>query len=175
MPSGIAIVVNGDTIHTKEAMTLNDVWDSDKDSINFANNLIQVKYYDFDEVKLLGFVLNNSPCTGLGCGVNYQLIYDLDKKTTNYFGRFRTGEDLELYNFSNDHSFIDYISKTFYGRNETLIDTTLFEIFRRDADGNFHLLKDSIGRSYYIKLIDSWELQNFPDKMQSYWPEEISN
>ena len=92
---GIEITVNGHTFTTFDKVTSNTVWGSEVDSVNFANFIQQVKIYENES--LIGFVLTNTPCTGLGCGVNYQIIYDLKTKKQTYFGRFRTGFEFELY------------------------------------------------------------------------------
>ncbi len=171
---GLEIVVNGDVIDTKQAVTLNNVWGVGKDSVNFANQLHQVKYYRSDEYRLLGLVLTYSPCTGLGCGVNYQLLYDLTGKQVNYFGRFRTGFDLDLYNFSSPKE-VDYLSKTFYGRNVSLIDTTEFEIYRRQKNGRFEIVTNSSGNKYYFRHIYSQEIDTIPDSFEEKWMSNINN
>lgn len=171
--AGLEFIINGNVVNTSKVITLNDVWDKDKDSVNFANSLEQVKYYDFGQYELLGLVLTSSPCNGLGCGVNYQLIYDMTNKKANYFGRFRTGYDLDLYRFANSGE-VDYLSKTFYGRNEMLIDTTEFEIYRRQDNGQFELLKGSGGDRYYFRHIYSWETDTIPDRFEEYWIEKIN-
>ena len=71
--------------------------------------------------------LNNDMCTGLGCGVNYQLIYDLYSKKVFPFGRFRTGLDMNLYKIKNN---IYYLSKTFHGRNAQSKDTILYNLYK---------------------------------------------
>ncbi|MBF9253670.1 hypothetical protein I2I11_10230 [Pontibacter sp. 172403-2] len=171
---GLEFIINGNKVNTSKAVTLNDVWDTDKDSVNFVNYLQQVKYYNFGEYELLGLLLTSSPCTGLGCGVNYQLIYDITNKKTNYFGRFGTGYDLDLYRFSNSDE-VDYLSKTFHGRNEMLVDTTEFVIYRRQDNGQFKLVRNSRGNKYYFRHIYSWETDTIPDRFEEDWIEKINN
>ncbi|GGA87154.1 hypothetical protein GCM10008015_29760 [Flavobacterium palustre] len=118
------IKINGNKIETDKYLTLNDVWNK-KDSINYANQISQVKYYK--PLNLLILQLDFYPCTGLGCAVNYQLIYDLSSKKTYPFGRFRTGFDMNLYKFKND---IYYLSKSFYGRNAQLKDTIIYNLYK---------------------------------------------
>lgn len=169
LDGGVLITVNNNSVNTNRLVTLNDLWGEDnKDSVNFANTVSQIKYYEIDEAKLLGFVLTNTPCSGLGCGVNYQLIYDLKTQKVNSFGRFRTGFDLELYNFD-DNGKVDYLSKTFFGRNEQLRDTTVFTYYQREADGLFVLSKNSKGEPYYFKHWYSLESDTIPEGFEVRW------
>ena len=118
--------------------------------MNFANNMRQIKLYEYDS--MIGFVLTNEPCTGLGCSVNYQLIYDLKTKSESYFGRFRTGFEFELYDFNQD-SRVDFLSKTFYGRNEQMIDTTEFIMYSQTEKGNFQEFKTEEQNRFTFKHI----------------------
>lgn len=120
------IYVNNNKIDTRKIETINDVW-CGKDSINYANKISQIKYYE--ELNLLLLQLDFYPCTGLGCGVNYQLIYDLKNNKTHAFGRFRTGSDMNLYRIEYKNY---YLSKTFHGRNAQLKDTIYYELFEID-------------------------------------------
>lgn len=120
----LQIKINGNKIQTNQFLTLNDVWNK-KDSINYSNQISQVKYYR--PLNLLILQLNFYPCTGLGCAVNYQLIYDLNSKKTYSFGRFRTGFDMNLYKFKNEFY---YLSKSFYGRNAQLKDTIIYNLYK---------------------------------------------
>jgi hypothetical protein len=121
--NNLTIYINGNKIETKKLETINNVW-SGKDSVNFANQISQIDYYN--DLKLLLLELDFYPCTGIGCGVNYQLIYDLKTKKVYPFGRFRTGFDMSLYKIGNRNY---YLSKTFNGRNEQLKDTIYFELY----------------------------------------------
>lgn len=105
------IDINGNKIEIKKLQTINDVWDK-KDSVSYINQISEVKYYR--SLNLVLLLLDFDMCTGLGCGVNYQLIYDLKRKQVYPFGRFRTGSDMNLYKFKDDAY---YLSKTFHGRN----------------------------------------------------------
>jgi hypothetical protein len=166
---GIEITINGKTINTVDKITLNNVWGEGKDSVKFANYVSQVKLYEYQN--LIGFMLTYVPCTGLGCGVNYQVWYDTKTESESYFGRFNTGFDLELYDFNNDNK-VDYLSKTFNGRNATLIDTTLFEMFSQTEDGKFAKFRNDKGDSFWFKHIYS-ESDSIPDKFEEKWVDQI--
>lgn len=125
----LSILINKDTIKPYKYETLNDVWGG-KDSVNYSNTIGQIKYYK--DYNLLMFQLYFYPCTGLGCGVNYQLIYNLETKNIFAFGRFRTGYDMELYGFNRGYPF--YLSKSFNGRNIEERDTITYELFKLEKD-----------------------------------------
>lgn len=122
---GLVIKVNDDEIKTYLLQTQNVVW-AEKDSVQYANQISQIKYYKYE--KLLLFQVNYYPCSGLGCGTNYQIIYDLKNKKPFAFGRFRTGFDMNLYRYQSDEKNY-YLSKSFKGRNEQLKDTITYEIY----------------------------------------------
>jgi len=147
---GIEINIDGITITTKDKVTLNKVMNSGVDSVNFANFLQQVKIYEGKS--LVGFVLTNTPCTGLGCSVNYQIIYDLKTGNQSYFGRFRTGFEFELYNFNSQiDNKPDYLSKTFIGRNIKRIDTTEFVMYSQTKKGSFKEFKTDNQDKFWFK------------------------
>ena len=175
--NALEIIINGTKINTFDKVTLNNNWGNSVDSVNFANNVRQIKLYESES--LLGFVLTNKPCTGLGCSVNYQLMYNLKTKSESYFGRFRTGFELELYDFNQD-SKIDFLSKTFYGRNEQMIDTTEFILYSQSEKGSFQEFKTKKQRRYSFKHIYP---QIYPDRnkdsileeFEENWIEKILN
>ncbi|WP_405368355.1 hypothetical protein [Nonlabens sp. Asnod2-A12] len=173
--NALEIIINGNKINTSDKVTLNNNWGNSVDSVNFANNVRQIKLYESES--LIGFILTNEPCSGLGCSVNYQLIYDLSTKSESYFGRFRTGFELELYDFNQD-SKIDFLSKTFYGRNEQMIDTTEFIMYSQIEKGKFAEFKTEKQKRFSFKHIYP---QIYPDRnkdsileeFEEHWIEKI--
>ena len=175
--NALEIIINGTKINTSKKVTLNYNWGKSVDSVNFANNVRQIKLYESDS--LLGFVLTNQPCTGLGCGVNYQLIYDLKTKSESYFGRFRTGFEFELYDFNQD-SKIDFLSKTFYGRNEQMIDTTEFIMYSQTKKGNFQEFRTEEQNRFtfkhiYPQIYPERDKDSLKEKFLENWIEKINN
>lgn len=150
LDKGIEITIDGNSITTVDKVTSNTVWSSGVDSVNFANYLQQVNLYE--DYSLIGFVLTYTPCSGLGCGVKYQIIYDLKNKKQTYFGRFRTGFEFELYNFNSDER-PDYLSKTFYGRNAQGIDTTEYVLYSQTKNGVFEEFKTDKQEKFWFKHI----------------------
>lgn len=118
------IAINDNDINVNKLVTLNNMWGG-KDSLNYANEITQIKYYEKNKILLIQ--LDFYPCTGLGCSVNYQVLYNLKSKKTFGFGRFRTGYDMGLYNYHNETY---YLSKNFDGRNAQLKDTIKYELFK---------------------------------------------
>ena len=64
-------------------VTLNNVWGDNEDSVDFANNWDQIKYFKFDDKEIIGIRMSFYPCTELGCSVDYFLLYDVHNKTKN--------------------------------------------------------------------------------------------
>jgi methionine-R-sulfoxide reductase len=67
-----------------------------------------------------------APCVGLGCSVDFFLIYDVKTKTKNFFGTFRTDRELELFNYGNDEKidFVATLSKEKQTVNKKIMDTS---------------------------------------------------
>jgi hypothetical protein len=141
------ININGKTIIPANHITENIMYcDENKDSVDFPNAISEIKYYEIknlgiDTLKLLSFKLRYYIGIGIGCGVEYQLLYDLNTGQETYFGKYR-GYDidlLEFYEFNNDCK-IDFLSQTYCGNfNPYDNDTVLYKyvIFSRNENGKF--------------------------------------
>lgn len=144
------IKIDNDLFTLKDKATLNIVWDN-KDSVDFANNWDEMKLYKINDRELIGIRMAFRPCTGLGCSVDYFLIYDLQTKTRNFFGTFRTANKLALYNFNNDDK-LDYLSKTFSGDAQGATPMEfIYELYSMESNGRFVQQKNSGGQTYQIK------------------------
>lgn len=167
------IKIDNDLFSLKDNVTLNVVWNR-KDSVDFANNWRQIKLYKFNDKEFIGIQMTFSPCTGLGCSVDYYLIYDVTTKTRNFFGTFRTDNTVELFNFSTDAK-IDYVSKTLNGdANGSTPIEFIYELYSMDKNGHFNLQTDSNGIAYQIKhtTFPNDTIQ-MTDKWTEHWIEKI--
>lgn len=144
------IKIDNDLFTLKDKATINIVWDNN-DSVDFANNWDEMKLYKIKDRELIGIRMSFEPCTGLGCSVNYFLIYDLRTKTKNYFGTFRTDNKLALYNFNNDDK-LDYLSKTFNGdaHGSTPMEF-IYELYSMEENGHFVQQQNGSGQAYQIR------------------------
>jgi hypothetical protein len=71
------IKINDDLFTLKDKRTINGLQDQDNfEAVDFANNWEQIKFYKFGDRQLIGISMGNEPCTGIGCRVAFQLIYD---------------------------------------------------------------------------------------------------
>lgn len=145
------IKINNDIFSLRENATINIVWDDDEDSVDFANNWDEIKLYNFKGRELIGMRMSFHPCTGLGCGVSYFLIYDPQTKTKNFFGTFRIDNTLALYDFKNDDK-LDYLSKTFKGdaHGSTPMEF-IYELYSMENNGRFMQQINVAGQPYQIK------------------------
>ena len=168
----IKIKIDNDLFTLKDKVTLNIVWD-DKDSVDFANNWDEMKLYKINGRELIGIRMYFYPCTGLGCSVNYFIIYDLQTKTKNLFGTFRTENNLALYNFNNDNK-INYLSKTFSGDAHGASPMEfIYELYSMENTGQFVQQKNSIGQPYQIKQTTYPNDTTKSDKFEQKWLTEI--
>lgn len=134
---GLNIQIDEMGINTINEFTLNKPDGHKKDEVNFANHIHQIKLYETDS--LIGFTLNHDPCTGLGCSVFFHLLYDLKSNSPSYFGRFKTGYELDLYHLNSD-SQPDYISKaliTSKNANGEVIQSIEETVYSQNEEGYF--------------------------------------
>jgi hypothetical protein len=144
------IKIDNDLFTLKDKVTINTVWEK-QDSVDFANNWDEMKLYKYNDREIIGIKMSNHRCSGLGCSVNYFLVYDLQTKTNTFFGTFRTDNKLALYNFNNDDK-LDYVSKTFSGdAGGTTPMEFIYELYSMEPNGQFVQQKNSNGLTYQIK------------------------
>lgn len=169
------IKINNDLFSLRDKVTINTVWDENKDSVDFANNWDEVKLYNFKGREFIGIRMSFYPCTGLGCSVSYFLIYDPQTKTKNFFGTFRTDDRLALYDFKNDDK-LDYLSKTFNGdaHGSTPMEF-IYELYSMENNGRFVLQKNVAGQAYQVKHINYPNDTAKRDTIEQMWFEEIHN
>lgn len=162
------IKIDNDLFTLKDQATLNIVHYG-KDTVDFANNWDEIKLYKHNDKEYIGIRMSFAPCTGLGCSVEYFLIYDVETKTKNFFGTFRTDDELELFDFSNDDK-VDYVSKTYSGdaHGSTPIEF-IYELYSMDPKGHFREQKDSNGLTYQIKHITFPSDTTKTDELTERW------
>ena len=167
------IKINNDLFSLRDKATINIVWD-DEDSVDFANNWNEIKLYNFHGRELIGIRMTFHPCTGLGCSVDYFLIYDLQTKTKNFFGTFRTDNKLALYDFGNDDK-LDYISKTFRGdaHGSTPMEF-IYNLYSMEDHGTFVEQKNRSGQTYQIKQTTFPNDTTKPNTFEQRWFIEIN-
>lgn len=127
LDDSLKIYINKDTLNIYKLITQNIVED-EKQQVDYANSLLEVNYYQ--KLNILMFLVHFYPCTGLGCGVNYQVVYDTKNKKMFAFGRFRTGFEMELYNY--DSNLPCFLSKSYDGRNIEGIEKITYQLFPLD-------------------------------------------
>jgi hypothetical protein len=144
------IKIDNDLFTLKDKATINIVWEN-KDSVDFANNWDEMKLYKFNDREIIGVRMSNHRCNGIGCSVDYFLVYDCQTKTKTFFGTFRNDNRLALYNFNNDEK-LDYLSKTFNGDagGSTPMEF-IYELYSMENNEHFVQQKNSNGQTYQIK------------------------
>lgn len=164
------IRIDNDLFTLKDKVTLNKVRE-DKDSVDFVNNWDEIKLYKHNDKEYIGIRMSFVPCTGLACSVNYYLIYDVKTKTKNFFGTFRTENELELFDFLNDDK-IDYVSKTYIEQSDGVTEEiiNLYELYSKEISGKFNLQVDSQNKPYFIKRTFNVETdKEIEEKFEQHW------
>ncbi len=169
----VSVQIDNDRFHLDDKVTLNSVHNDGVDSVNFANNWDQIKLFKYKSGEIIGIRFSYQPCTGLGCNVNYFLIYDVATKTKNFFGTFRTDSELALFNFRKDAQ-PDYLSKTFRGDSHGDTQTAFItECYTRKANGHFIRQLNAQGVPYEVRVTT---FPNDPTKSTTYlqhWFEKV--
>lgn len=166
------IKIDNDLFTLKDKVTLNNV-SYGKDSVDFSNNWDEIKLFKHNDREYIGIRMSFAPCVGLGCSVDFFLIYDVKTKTKNFFGTFRTDRELELFNYGNDEK-IDFVAKTHNGSaNGSTPIEYIYELYSMDTNGQFKVQKDSSGLTYQIKHTFFPNDTTKTDKLTEHWITKI--
>jgi hypothetical protein len=166
------IKIDNDLFTLKDKVTLNNV-NYGKDSVDFSNNWDEIKLFKHNDREYIGIRMSFAPCVGLGCSVDFFLIYDVKTKTKNFFGTFRTDRELELFNYGNDDK-IDFVAKTHNGSaNGSTPIEYIYELYSMDTNGQFKVQKDSSGLTYQIKHTFFPNDTTKTDKLTEHWITKI--
>jgi len=175
------IKINEDLFTLKDKKTINSLELSplekhdDYEAVDFADNWEQIKFYKFDDRQLIGISMGNEPCTGIGCSVAFQLIYDLKTKSKTFFGTYRIEREVNLYDFKNDGT-IDYLGKTYIGESDGVAKeiSNVYKLYSMDEKGVFHQQFNNKQKPYFINR--TFEAENYREiesKFEASWLEEI--
>ena len=168
----IRIKINNDIFSLKDKKTINSLdGEDDYESVDFANNWEQIKFYKFGDKQLIGITMGNEPCTGIGCSVAFQLVYDLKTKSKTFFGTYRTEREINLYDFKND-GVIDYLGKTYIGESDGVAKeiSNVCKLYSMDEEGVFHQQFNNKQKPYFIKR--TFEAENYREidsKFEAIW------
>ncbi len=168
--------INDDIFTLKDKKTINGLQDENNfESVDFANDWEQIKLYKFGERQLIGISMDNEPCTGIGCSVAFQLIYDLKTKSKTFFGTYRIEREVNLYDFKNDGT-IDYLGKTYSGGSDSVAKeiSNVYKLYSIDEKGVFHLQLNNKQTPYFIKrTFEPEDYSEIDGKFEANWIEEI--
>lgn len=172
----IKIKINDDIFSLKDKKTINSLdGEDDYETVDFANDWEQIKFYKFGDRQLIGITMGNEPCTGIGCSVAFQLIYDLETKSKTFFGTYRIEREVNLYDFKND-GIIDYLGKTYVGESDGVAKeiSNLYKLYSIDEKGIFHLQLNYKRKPYFIKrTFEAESYREISSKFETSWIEEI--
>jgi hypothetical protein len=169
------IRIDNNLFSLNKEVTLNNVWGDNVDSVDFANNWEQIKFFKLDDREMIGIRMSFYPCTGLGCSVDYFLLYDVQHKTKNFFGQFRADRELKLYHFNNNMQ-VDYLSKTYNGDTDGVAKeiAIVYELFSLADNGKFVLQKNNQDKPYFIKHISPVEdTSSIKETLEMQWFEKV--
>jgi hypothetical protein len=170
------IKINQDLFTLEGKKTINGLQNDDNNgAVNFANNWEQIKFYKFGDRQLIGISMGNEPCTGIGCSVAFQLIYDLKTKSKTFFGTYRIEREVNLYDFKNDGT-IDYLGKTYIGESDGVAKeiSNVYKLYSMNEKGVFHQQFNNKQKPYFIKrTFEAEDYKEIDSKFEANWLEEI--
>lgn len=177
----VKIKINDDLFTLKDKKTINSLslsrleQEDDFEAVDFADNWEQIKFYKFGDRQLIGISMGNEPCTGIGCSVTFQLIYDLKTKSKTFFGTYRIEREVNLYDFKNDGT-IDYLGKTYIGESDGIAKeiSNVYKLYSMNEKGVFHLQLNDKQKPHFIKRTFKAEsYREIDSKFETSWLEEI--
>jgi len=142
--------INGDLIPLEGEKTLNRVDESRNEDAGWVNDWWQIRLYKLFDRELLGIEMNQSSCTGLGCSVSIQLLYDLKLKRRNYFGTFRTDSAIRLFRFAGESQYY-HVAKSCDCINADGKYTVTYDLYLLRDDGRFVIQNAPDGKPYFIR------------------------
>ena len=144
-----SIRINGDTIKLRGDRTINAI-DENTQDIEWVNDWWQMRLYRVANRELLGIEMVQSGCTGTGCSVSIQLVYDLNNKKRNFFGTFRTDSTVRLFDFTAQGD-VFYVAKSCDCVKATGEEIVTHMLYRLKTDGGFEIVNDRHDKAYYIR------------------------
>lgn len=165
--------INNHELNFNDQVTKNFVWGPSRDTPHYVNHVSSIEMYVSKGRELLVFILDYIPCNGLGCGIQYLMVYDINSRAANFFGHFRSGTNTHL--ISNSEIDLAYVSTTFYGKNEMCRDTIVYELYTADNTGIFKPWNRKENSPFQIKLFtsmcdsipESWDIHNWFEKINN--------
>ena len=145
-----ALRINGVLIPLEGEKTLNQVDENGSEDVGWVNDWWQIRLYKLDDRELLGIEMNQSGCTGLGCSVSIQLVYDLKTKKRNYFGTFRTDSEIRIFRFAGENEYF-YVSRSCDCVNASGEYVVTYNIYKMRPDGEFVIQNAPNGKPYFIR------------------------
>ncbi|HTJ13079.1 MAG TPA: hypothetical protein VL547_13685, partial [Dinghuibacter sp.] len=163
------VMIDGDLFTLKDKVTLNKPWDTGNDSVDFVNNWDQISLFKVDDREIIGIRMSYGPCSGLACGAEYYLLYDVSTKEKSFFGTFNADDQLALYDFNGAGQW-DYVSKSFSGDPNGLAPTTVtYNLYSMNASGKFVEQNDRSGQPYRLSVTSFPDDSSKTESFEQHW------
>ncbi len=142
--------INGERIPIDGEMTINQINENNRQDAGWANDWWRIRLYKLIDRELIGIEMIQRGCTGLGCSVGIQLLYDLKTKKYSYFGTFRTDSEIRLFRFAGGRKYY-YVSKSCDCINADGKYIVTYNLYRMNDKGEFVIQNASNGKPYFIR------------------------
>jgi hypothetical protein len=173
--SSVSLRVNGDPIALGGKQSLNLADESRRLDMRVVGEWRQIKLYKLQDREIIALTLGPAMCTGLMCSVSAQLYYDARSKRLEFFGRYRTDDEAQLYRFSR-HEGVFVIAANFDGDAHlgTSPGVITYNFYRLLPDGGFKIEKDPSGKEYWLRHTQFILDQAKPDRLEQHWIETLN-
>lgn len=170
---GTWIVIDGHRIALGGKVTGNNVSYGEPDSVDLANNWNYARLYRHQGRELLLLSLVFEPCTGLGCSVQYYLLYDVPTGAVTFFGSFNGDEYPALLPWKDRYAFV---AEDFSGDPQGATPMTFRRhLFTQSADGHFRAHPDPQGKPYELVTVTHPEDTLLPFSYRLHWFEPLDS
>lgn len=164
------LIIDKNIIQLKNEITINEVHNLQKDTLNAAKNWTQIKLYQYSGREIIALEMKYLHCDDPSCISNFYLFYDTKNKSTNYFGTFRSNLEMNLYNFGDGK--ISFVSQSHL--NYPACNARIFNPYTIDDEGIFRLQTKKDGKPYQIEQNYTDEgIKEFERLEQSAWIKKI--
>lgn len=144
--------IDGELIVLKNLRSLNNANGNLPIDFRAVDQWDQIKLYKISGGDAIGITMHPRICTGLMCGVAAQLMYNVKKKQTTYFGTFRTDDETRLFRITNLNDYY-YVSSNYDGDpgGLTTPQVVTYELYKLQPNGKFVVQSNPAGERYFIK------------------------
>lgn len=169
-----SVRINGDLVTLEDKQSLNITDEDRRLDMKVISEWRQAKLYKLHGREVIALTIGPETCTGTMCSVGAQLYYDTSARRSEFFGRYRTDHEAQLYRFPGDEG-VFVIAANFAGDHHLVTRPAVvtYKLYRLRPNGEFKIEKDPSGKEYWLRHTEFIEKQAKPDRLEQHWIEKL--